>query len=114
MTKDIYNKCRSLSFRQNGLMSLYLSNARFNKTQENCDCYIIMEDNILLSWAIVYRTEVHYYTRKTYRKKGLGSLLAKKIHKDYKESSLISGVYDSKSENFYQKYKYKRINFKDE
>lgn len=111
MTKDIYQKCRSLSFRQNGLMSLYLSNARFKKTTDNCDCYVILDKNKLLSWAIVYREEVHYYTRKTYRKQGLASLIAKRIHQDHKESKLISGVYDKKSENFYNNYKYKRINF---
>lgn len=114
MNSSLYKKCVSLSYRKNGLMSLYLSNARFKKTLENCDCYIIQQKEKLLAWAIVYRNEVHYYTRKTYRRKGLAKKLASRIHKDYNPSNLISGTYDKKSEKFYNNYKYKRINFIDE
>ena len=114
MSKELYKKCVSLCYRKNGLMSLYLSNAKFKKTNENSDCYVIQNENKLLAWAIVYRNEVHYYTRKTHRRKGLAKKLADQIHKDYSEKELISGIYDKKSEKFYANFKYKRINFEDE
>lgn len=110
MNKSLYKKCVSLCYRQNGLMSLYLHNARFKKTLEKCDCYIIETSKQLLAWAIVYRNEVHYYTRKTHRRKGLGKKLAKRVHQDYSPKDLISGVYDKKSEEFYANFKYGRMN----
>jgi hypothetical protein len=111
MSKKLYKQCISLTYRQDGLMSLYLYKAKFKKTEEDSCCYIIQDDKQLLSWAIVYGNEVCYYTRKTHRRKGLGSLLAKAINKDYKQSELVSGVYDKKSEMFYKNYKYKIVNF---
>lgn len=92
---DIYDKLYSLNFREYGVMRKALVNAK--KYNNGLVIYII-EKNIILAWAIVYKHkndpqkyvknqykiifphvfEVHFYVRKQYRNMGFGKILYKK------------------------------------
>jgi hypothetical protein len=109
LSKEDIKKCKSLSYRNDGHMSELLWKSKFY-SDDSYDCYLIKNENEkLLSWAIVAEGEVHFYTRKSERNKGLASKLAKKINKKYSESKLKGDKHDKISRQFLDKYKYKEI-----
>jgi hypothetical protein len=109
LTDTELKKCKSLSFRSEGHMTKLLLESKYYP-EFSYDCYLIMDKNeTLLSWALVAKEEAHFYTRKTYRGRGLASMLAKEINKKYKQEALKSDIHDEVSEKFLSKYKYKRI-----
>jgi hypothetical protein len=108
LTKEEIKKCRSLSLRKEGHMNKLLWESKYYP-KKSYDCFLMFQHNKLLAWAIVANEEVHYYTRKSERRKGLAKTLALKIHKKYNENNLKAGFHNELSKKFLQNYKYKEL-----
>jgi hypothetical protein len=96
LTLDEYNKCYSLNLRAFGAMRTVLQYTFYpcqqelhrNGDENNVVYMIFGEDNTLLSWALVYWTNIaspgaYFYTRVSCRRLGYGSRLYNKIKKDF-------------------------------
>lgn len=109
LTEEEIKKCKSLSYRGKGHMAKLLWRSKFY-SDGSYDCYLIKDNKEkLLSWALVAEGEVHFYTRKTERGKGLATVLANKINSKYKDTNLKSDPHDKIAKKFLSKYNYEEI-----
>lgn len=113
LSEDLYKKCYSLNFRENGYMQESLVTARRWPNAYKSKAYMLLDsDDKLLSWALVrFRSHdetdknstAHFYTRKNCRNKGYASRVFKAIEKDYDKDTLITSPHDEKSVAFFEK-----------
>lgn len=113
LSKEDYKKCRSLSYRGDGYMSEALYQCYKHYRSHWGKVYMIKEGDKILSWALIFKDKddeyvVHYYTRKSERRKGLATRISKQIDKDFNQSDLWCDNHDEISTEFYSKFKYKK------
>lgn len=97
---------------------------KFEKARKNSKIFYLEEDGKVLSWAIVQKSGrnnlVSFFTRKSERRKGYGSLVYQEVMKHYKKLSIqphdlqSAGFYDkvAKSSDLTNRSKKKLENFK--
>lgn len=86
LTPEEYRRCARLNLRFDGYMQEDLSRERRDK---NSSAKVVMirdtDSDMLIAWSLVFPYEgkiaSHYYTRKTYRRKGYGSRLIRAVQK---------------------------------
>lgn len=106
LTDEEYQRCYSLNLRGEGEMRDQLRRLR-NDPQARV--YMLREQDQLIAWSLVFDKCAHFYTRRTHRRKGLGTRLVNRIHKDHNWPVVYA--HDDASEGFFLTVKDKvRIN----
>jgi GNAT superfamily N-acetyltransferase len=107
---DTYNKCYNLNFRGEGFMREQLVSSRRFPKDYPAKVYYIMDGEVLAAWALVNEKPkmVNFYTRKSYRRKGLGSRLSRQISKDYPIKDYAVTYHDDKSREFFDNTNYRK------
>lgn len=108
LTTEEYRLCRSLNLRENGDMAYQLYRLRRDKN-DKARVYMIKEDGRLIAWSLVFDYCAHFYTRRTHRRKGLGTRLVNRVYRDH--HGLVVYAHDEVAQGFFGAVKDKvRIN----
>lgn len=105
---ELYKQLYRLNFRSNGGMRNCLVGHR--KANNAYVCYVLDQENNVAGWTLVYQTHntipaAHFYVRKKYRRKGLGTLLmqaALDTANEYYNSKLYYFPHDPQSTCFFK------------
>jgi GNAT superfamily N-acetyltransferase len=106
LTDEEYKRCYYLNFRHNGMMQSSLSWERKNHPS-TARAVMVEEDGNLLGWALIFganpgrQREVHFYVRKQYRRKGVGTILMKKVWHHTSPHEMRVDPHDSASSGFF-------------
>lgn len=106
LTPDEYRMCYSLNLRSKGMMQEVLSKERFRDNGKYAHAFMIFHGDRLVSWAIRFTERDHFwsvyvYTKTTYRRRGLGSLLLKEARRGLRVVAVHP--WDERSASFYRK-----------
>lgn len=106
LTAEEYRKCYALNLRSKGMMQEVLSKERFRDSGKYAYAFMIFDGDRLVSWAIRFTERdnfwsVYLYTKTTYRRRGLGSLLLKEARRGLKVVAVHP--WDERSASFYRK-----------
>lgn len=109
MPADLYKKCFDLNLGSTGSMRWKLKDCRSGDHKGKA--YVIAEGDVVLSWALVFKRPgkydyghwtAYFYTRKSCRRTGLGTLLARRIRRDYSRVDIVVDPWDENAAGFFE------------